>query len=60
MVGLGNEHEAKQILSKAAHEFLTELASFPEKCLNPDWLRSVEADGQDDSKPIASPDRLRI
>ena len=33
MVGLPSEHQAKAVLTKAAHEFLTELASFPEKAL---------------------------
>ena len=52
MVGLGNEHEAKQILTKAAHEFLSELASFPEKAIDPDWMKTLEADGQEDGKPL--------
>lgn len=45
-VGLPSEHEARQVLTKAAHEFLTELASFPEKAINPDWMRTLEQDGQ--------------
>lgn len=52
MVGIPSEHDAKAILTKAAHEFLTELADFSEKAISPDWLRSLEADGQDDSQPI--------
>ncbi len=46
VVGI-DEQQAKQILTKAAHEFLTELADFSEKCISPDWLRTVEADGQE-------------
>ena len=47
VVGIADEHGAKQILTKAAHEFLTELASFSEKAINPNWLESLEADGQE-------------
>ena len=47
VVGIADEHQAKQILTRAAHEFLTELASFPEKAINPNWLESLEADGQE-------------
>ena len=46
VVGIADEHQAKQILTRATHEFLTELASFSEKCINPDWLETLEADGQ--------------
>jgi hypothetical protein len=56
-VGLADDHQAKAVLTKAAHEFLAELASFPEKAINPDWLRSLEADGQDDGKPHIRPSR---
>jgi hypothetical protein len=54
MVRLPSEHEAKAILAKAAHEFLTELADFPSKIRDPDWLKVVEADGQgqEDGKPL--------
>ena len=52
MVGLPSEHEAKQILTKAAHEFLTELASFPEKAIDSSWLRSVEADDGQEKEPL--------
>jgi hypothetical protein len=54
MVGLPSEHEARQVLTKAAHEFLTELSNFPEKVINPDWLQSLEADGQGETsgKPL--------
>ena len=49
MVGLHNEHQARQALTKAAHEFLKELAGFAEKAIDPGWLVSVEA--QADGKP---------
>jgi hypothetical protein len=52
MVGLRNEHEAKQLLTKAAHEFLIELANFHEKAINPNWLESLEADGQEKDHPL--------
>ena len=40
------------MLTKAAHEFLTELASFPSRITDPDWLKVVEADGADgDGQP---------
>ena len=53
VVGIANEHQAKAVLTKAAHEFLTELAGFPNKAIDPDWLQNVEADGQgqDGGKP---------
>ena len=46
MVGLVDEHQAKAVLTKAAHEFLTELANFSEKAINPDCLESLQTDGQ--------------
>jgi hypothetical protein len=47
IVGLTDEHQAREVLTKAAHQFLTELADFPQKAIDPDWLESVEADGQE-------------
>jgi hypothetical protein len=47
MVGVADEHQAKAVLTKAAHEFLKELASFSEKIIDPGWLESLEADGQE-------------
>ena len=47
VVGITDEHQAKAMLTKAAHEFLTELASFPEKAIDPNWMKTLEADGQD-------------
>ncbi len=47
VVGVADEHQAKAVLTKAAHEFLEELASFPEKAINPNWLESLEADCQE-------------
>ena len=52
VVGITDAHQAKEVLTKAAHELLTELASFPEKAIDPNWLRSLEADGQDDGRAI--------
>lgn len=54
MVGLPNEHQARQALTLAAHEFLRELAGFAEK--DPGWLASVEADGQgEETRPKPPP-----
>jgi len=47
VVGIADEHQAKGVLTKAAHEFLEELASFPEKAIDPSWLQTLEADGQE-------------
>jgi hypothetical protein len=47
VVGIADEHQAKQILTKAAHEFLTELASFSEKAINPNWLETLEGNGEE-------------
>jgi hypothetical protein len=55
VVGIADERQAKAVLTRAAHEFLTELADFPNKAINPDWLRSLEADGQDDGRPHLRP-----
>ena len=44
---LGSERRAPRSEApahKAAHEFLSELASFPEKIINPNWLESLEKD----------------
>ena len=35
MVGLTHEHAARQLLTEAAHEFLTELSELPEKVFQP-------------------------
>jgi hypothetical protein len=47
VVGIADEHQAKAVLTKAAHEFLTELTSFSEKAIDPNWLQTLEADGQE-------------
>ncbi|HEY5813388.1 MAG TPA: hypothetical protein VIT23_12145, partial [Terrimicrobiaceae bacterium] len=45
VVGIADEHQAKAVLTKAAHEFLTELADFSEKAIDPNWMKTLEADG---------------
>ena len=57
MVGLADEHQAKAVLTKAAHEFLTELASFSEKAIDSNWLASVDGDNDAHTtrKPQARP-----
>jgi hypothetical protein len=49
MIGLKSEHQARQMLTAAAGEFLRELAGFAEKVNDPGWLASVTAD---DSKAL--------
>ena len=50
ILGLSGEHQAKAILTKAAHEFLNELVNFPEK-INPEWLKVSKAIG-DGGQPL--------
>jgi hypothetical protein len=45
VVGIADEHQGKAVLTKAAHEFLTELSSFPEKSIDPGWT-TLEEDGE--------------
>ena len=47
VVSIADEHQAKAVLTKAAYEFLTELADFSEKAINPDWLASLDANGEE-------------
>ena len=51
ILGLNDEHEGRAVLTKAAHEFLTEIANFDSKAISPDWLAQVEDDGQGDKPP---------
>ena len=46
ILNLTDARQAQDVLARAAHEFLEELASFPEKCVNPGWLETLEGDGQ--------------
>jgi hypothetical protein len=57
VLGLKDEHQAKAVLTKAAHEFLTELASFSEKAIDSNWLASVDGDNDAHTtrKPQARP-----
>jgi hypothetical protein len=41
MVGLPDEKAAKRILDKVAHDLCKELASFPSKIVDPDWLEKT-------------------
>jgi hypothetical protein len=47
ILGLSDERQAKEVLTKAAYEFLDELSGFPEKCVNPDWLETLEGDSEE-------------
>ena len=52
-VGIVDEQQAKAILTRAAYEFLNELADFPSKIRDPDWLKVVEAeDGHEGGQPL--------
>jgi hypothetical protein len=51
LVGIPNEHDAKLLLERAAREFLTELANFSEKSIDPDWMQ-LEADGSEEKEPL--------
>lgn len=51
VLGITDEHQAKAVLTKAAHEFLTELASFSEKAIDPGWMQ-LEADGFEKKGPL--------
>ena len=46
ILNLTDARQAQDVLARTAHEFLEELASFPEKCVNPGWLETLEGDGQ--------------
>ena len=50
---LHEEHQAKQILTKAAHEFLNELADFSSRITDPEWMKTLE--GGDGEKPTRWP-----
>jgi hypothetical protein len=52
VVGLSDEHQAKAVLTKAAHEFLTELADFSNKAIDPRWMKNLEQNGQENGKPL--------
>ena len=43
VVGISDEHRAREILTKAAHEFLAELANFDEKSIDPPGCRPSKA-----------------
>ena len=45
ILGLNDEQQAKTVLTKAAHEFLTELSNFPEKIIDPSWLETMDGNG---------------
>ena len=46
MVGLTDPRQAKDVLTKAA-QFLNELAGFPERVTDPNWILTLEGDGQE-------------
>jgi hypothetical protein len=46
VVGIADEHQVRQVLTTAAHEFLNELSNFSSKAISPDWLETLEADGE--------------
>ena len=48
-VGLPDARAAKKLIDEMARSTLTELASFPDKVTDPNWLESVE--GEEDGPP---------
>lgn len=44
-IGLSDVHEAKRLIDQMARETLTELAHLPEKVTDPNWLSTIEGDG---------------
>jgi hypothetical protein len=49
-VGLQDVHEAKRLIDEMARSTLTELANLPQKVTDPNWLSSVEGDGQEEDR----------
>ena len=45
-VGLKDVHGAKVLIDEMARETLTELAKLPEKVTDPNWLETVEGNGE--------------
>jgi hypothetical protein len=45
VLGLSDAQQATAVLTKAAHEFLTELSNFPEKIIDANWLETLEGNG---------------
>ena len=51
ILDIADPRQAKEVLAQAAHEFLSELAGFPERVTDPHWIESFEENGQED-KPL--------
>jgi hypothetical protein len=51
ILDIADPRQAKEVLAQAAHEFLSELAGFPERVIDPHWIESFEENGQED-KPL--------
>ena len=49
MVGITDPRQAQEVLTRAAHEFLNELAGFAEKMTDPGWFQTLEGDGEPQS-----------
>ena len=49
MVGITDPRQAKAALTRAANEFLTELAGFAEKMSDSGWFQTLEGDGEPQS-----------
>jgi hypothetical protein len=55
ILGLSDEQQAKAVLTKAAHEFLTELSNFPEKIIDPSWLETLDGNADGEKKEPLRP-----
>ena len=49
-LGLSDVREAKRLIDEMARSTLTELADLPQKVTDPNWLSSVEGDGQEEDR----------
>ena len=57
VLGITDEHQAKTVLTKIAHEFLTELSNFSEKAIDSNWLATINGDSDSDTQNTGKPNR---
>ena len=55
ILGLNDASEASRILREMAFSLLNEIKDLPGKVTNPDWLSTVDGDGQDDAQERIRP-----
>ena len=49
---MNDVREAKLLIDEMARSTLTELSHFPDRVTDPDWLATVEGNGQEDGEPL--------